>query len=210
MKAQGSKAWRWPELVLATRNKHKTEEFDAVLRRELGLPVVDLGQVGGVPNVVEDGDTFEANAVKKAETAMRALDRPVIADDSGLVVPALAGAPGVYSARYAGPDATDEDNNRKLLAELERSPEDSRDAMFVCVIALAVPGEKTQVVRGECYGRITDQPRGSYGFGYDPLFFIPEEGKTMAELPPERKNKISHRARAIEKLLALFREQFAL
>jgi len=202
--------WRWPDVVLATRNRHKTEEFDAVLRRELGLPVVDLTQVAGVPDVQEDGDTFEANAIKKAETAMRALNRPVIADDSGLVVPALNGAPGVYSARYAGPDATDEDNNRKLLAELSRKPDKSRDAMFVCVIALAVPGEETRLVRGECHGRIVDQPRGAYGFGYDPLFFVPEEGKTMAELPPERKNEISHRARAIEKLLELFRSQFAL
>jgi XTP/dITP diphosphohydrolase len=197
-------------VVLATRNRHKTEEFDAVLRQELGLSVVDLTQVAGVPDVVEDGDTFEANAIKKAETAMRALERPVIADDSGLMVHALNGAPGVYSARYAGPNATDEDNNRKLLAELSRKPDKSRDAMFVCVIALAVPGEETRVVRGECHGRIVDQPRGAYGFGYDPLFFVPEEGKTMAELPPERKNEISHRARAIEKLLELFRSQFTL
>ncbi|MDN4592656.1 XTP/dITP diphosphatase [Polycladomyces subterraneus] len=209
MKTQRNREWRWSEVVLATRNRHKTEEFDAVLRRELGLPVVDLTQVAGIPDVVEDGDTFEANAIKKAETAMRALDRPVIADDSGLVVPALNGAPGVYSARYAGSNATDEDNNRKLLAELNRKPEKNRDAMFVCVIALAVPGEETRVVRGECHGRIVDQPRGEYGFGYDPLFFVPEEGKTMAELSPERKNEISHRARAIEKLLELFRSQFA-
>lgn len=172
----------------------------------MGLPVVGLDRFSKVPEVVEDGDTFEANAIKKAETVSRALNRPVVADDSGLVVPFLGGAPGVRSARYAGPEADDEANNAKLLSALEGVTGKGREASFVCVMALKIPGEKPRLVRGECHGRIASEPKGAYGFGYDPLFFLPEYGKTMGELPPDLKNRISHRARAFQQMLRLLRE----
>ena len=159
-----------------------------------------------MPEVVEDGDTFEANAMKKAEVTSRILNCPVVADDSGLVVDALDGAPGVYSARYAGPEANDAANNRKLLQALKDVPVEKRGAMFVCVMALAVPGAETRTVRGTCSGWITQQPRGENGFGYDPLFYLPERGCTMGELSPSEKNRISHRAQATQLLLGLLKE----
>lgn len=174
----------------------------------MGLPVVGLDRFSGVPEVVEDGDTFEENAVKKAETVSRVLNRPVVADDSGLVVPRLNGAPGVMSARYAGPGADDRANNEKLLAALEGATGEEREAAFVCVLALKIPGEEPRLVRGECRGRIAFAPKGDHGFGYDPLFFLPEYGKTMGEIPPELKNRISHRAKAFQRLLRLLRELF--
>jgi len=165
-----------------------------------------LDRFSDVPEVVEDGDTFEANAVKKAETVSRALDRPVVADDSGLVVPSLNGAPGVQSARYAGPSADDGANNEKLLRALDGMTGKDREAAFVCVLALKIPGEEPRLVRGECRGSIALEPKGSHGFGYDPLFFLPEYGKTMGEISPELKNRISHRAKAFQKLLQLLKE----
>ncbi|PTX59352.1 XTP/dITP diphosphohydrolase [Melghirimyces profundicolus] len=200
--------WRWTELIFATRNRHKVKELDAMFREALGIRVKGLEGMENLPHIVEDRETFEGNAVKKAETIAGVLGRPVAADDSGLAVDALQGAPGVYSARYAGPDATDAENNRKLLMELEGLPEAERKAAFVCALALAVPGDETRVVRGECPGRIALRPRGENGFGYDPLFFLPERGCTMAELPPEVKNQISHRARATERLIRLLKETF--
>jgi len=147
--------------------------------------------------VVEDGDTFEANAVKKAREAARAAGCDALADDSGLCVAALDGAPGVYSARYAGEHATDEENNAKLLAALD-GVEDRR-AKFVSVVALA-SGDAVTTARGEVEGVIAHAPSGSGGFGYDPLFFVPELGQTFAEIPAEVKNTLSHRARALAAL----------
>ncbi|OYD08297.1 XTP/dITP diphosphatase [Paludifilum halophilum] len=202
------KAWPWTDLVIATRNDHKVAELDTLLSGELGLRVLGLKGMEGIPEIVEDRDTFEGNAVKKAETVAGVLNRPVVADDSGLAVDALNGDPGVYSARFAGPGATDAQNNAKLLQALQGVPESRRNASFICVIALAVPGEETRVVRGECTGRIAVSPRGEHGFGYDPLFFLPDRGVTMAEAGPEVKRRISHRARASVKLLQLLRERY--
>ena len=183
--------------------------MNALFERELGLSVVGLDRFSDVPEVVEDGETFEANAIKKAETVSRALNRPVVADDSGLVVPFLNGAPGVRSARYAGPGASDRENNEKLLAALEGATGKEREAAFVCVLALKIPGEEPRLVRGECRGRIAFAPKGDHGFGYDPLFFLPEYGKTMGEISPELKNRISHRAKAFQQLLKLLKELYS-
>ena len=142
-----------------------------------------MDRFSDVPEVVEDGDTFEANAVKKAETISRALNRPVVADDSGLVVPSLGGAPGVRSARYAGPEADDRANNEKLLKALEGKAGEEREAYFVCVLALKIPGEEPRLVRGECRGRIAHEPKGDQGFGYDPLFFSRNTGKPWERSP---------------------------
>jgi XTP/dITP diphosphohydrolase len=146
---------------------------------------------------VEDGDSFEANAIKKAREAAEVAGCDALADDSGLCVDALDGAPGIYSARYAGESATDEDNNKKLLASLKGKPD--RSARFVSVVAL-VSGDKVTTACGEVRGVIAHAPSGNGGFGYDPLFFVPELGQTFAEIPPEIKNCLSHRGRALEAL----------
>lgn len=194
------------ELVLSSRNEHKLKEFRSILGK-LGFHIVPVSQFDGVPVVEEDGDTFEANAVKKAVEVSKALGLPAIADDSGLEVDYLGGAPGVWSARYAGENATDEENNRKLLAALEGVPEGQRSARFRCVIAFAVPDEygnvDVETAEGVCEGVIAFGPRGSGGFGYDPLFIVPEYGKTFAELPAETKNRVSHRAKALEQAYCL-------
>ncbi|QKG84059.1 XTP/dITP diphosphatase [Kroppenstedtia pulmonis] len=202
------KAWTWSEIVIASGNRHKVEELEALLSQRLGIRVVGLQEWEGLPSVEEDRDTFEGNAIKKAEEIAKVLNRPTVADDSGLAVDALKGAPGVYSARYAGLNATDEENNHKLLLSMKDVPEPQRTASFVCAMALAVPEGKSQVVRGECPGRITTSPAGKNGFGYDPLFFIPEQGCTMAELTPSEKNQISHRARAAEKFVTLLEKLY--
>lgn len=196
------------ELVFATGNAHKVEELDGMFRSTLGIRVLGLDGFTGLPEILEDRDTFEGNAAKKAETIAEALGRPVAADDSGLSVDFLNGDPGVHSARYSGPGATDEKNNDKLLQALTGVPVEKRGASFVCVLAFAVPGKETRFLRGVCPGRIADQPRGDHGFGYDPLFFLPERGCTMAELPPKEKNRISHRARATEQLIRLLEETY--
>ncbi|SMO36651.1 XTP/dITP diphosphatase [Melghirimyces algeriensis] len=200
--------WNRNEWVFATQNKHKVSELNSIFREQLGIKVVGLHSFKGLPEIIEDQDTFEGNARKKAETISQVLGRPVFADDSGLSVDFLNGAPGVYSARYAGLGATDEQNVEKLLYELKGVSQDKRGASFVCVLALSVPGEKTFIVRGECPGRIAFHPQGEYGFGYDPVFFLPDRGCTMAELPPHVKNQISHRAHATERLIHLLNEKF--
>jgi len=183
-------------LLIATNNAGKVREIKAILG-EFYDELVSLKDIGLELNVVEDGDTFEANAVKKAREAARAAGCDALADDSGLCVAALNGAPGVYSARYAGEHATDEENNAKLLASLE-GVEDRR-AKFVSVVALA-SGDTVTTARGEVEGVIAHAPSGSGGFGYDPLFFVPELGQTFAEIPAELKNTLSHRARALAAL----------
>jgi XTP/dITP diphosphohydrolase len=183
-------------LLIATNNAGKVREIKAILG-EFYDELVSLKDIGLDLNVMEDGDTFEANAVKKAREAAQAAGCDALADDSGLCVAALDGAPGVYSARYAGEDATDEKNNAKLLAALE-GVEDRR-AKFVSVVAL-VSGDMVTTASGEVEGVIAHAPSGSGGFGYDPLFFVPELGQTFAEIPAEVKNTLSHRARALAAL----------
>lgn len=187
------------QVVLATKNKGKIEEFQALFQpfhRE-ARSVLDFSHV---PDVEEDGETFVDNAIKKAKTIAEALHTVALADDSGLCVDALNGRPGVYSARFAGVDATDERNNMKLLREMEDVSLEKRTARFHCVIALVEPGHEPIVVEGTCEGTIAYSPQGEHGFGYDPLFYLPAYDKTMAQLPSNEKNRISHRAKAMQKL----------
>lgn len=187
-------------LVLGTRNAKKRREIEEILSG-LGLELRDLSAWPDLPEVVEDGDTFEANARKKASAVARALKLWVLGEDSGLVVPALSGRPGVLSARYAGKQGDDEANNARLLAELAPLPESSRAAYYVCTAALSDPtGAIRAVAEGRCHGDIIRAPRGTGGFGYDPLFLIPEYHRTFGELSPHVKHALSHRARALAKL----------
>jgi XTP/dITP diphosphohydrolase len=183
------------ELVLATRNRHKGEELAALLG-DLGIRIRTLDEFPGAPNVVEDGTTCEANAVKKATEIAAATGLPAVADDTGLEVDALDGRPGVHAARYAGEQATYEDNYRKLLRELSGVPRGHRTARFITVAAIALPWNGVQIATGRLEGLIAEEPTGSRGFGYDPVFFLPELGKTLAELSADEKNRISHRAKA--------------
>jgi XTP/dITP diphosphohydrolase len=189
-----------PVIVLGTRNLKKREEILEILG-DLPLEFRDLTHWPDAPEVVEDGDTFEANARKKASELARALGHWVLGEDSGLVVPALKGRPGVHSARYAGKQGDDAANNARLLAELTPLPDDRRAAYYVCVAALADPqGEVRAVTEGRCHGVIARDYRGAGGFGYDPLFLIPEYHRTFGELSARAKHAISHRARALAKL----------
>ncbi len=185
-------------LVVGTRNAKKRLEIIAALAGR-SLSVLDLSSFPGAPEVVEDRDTFEGNAAKKAEELARALGHWVLGEDSGLVVPALSGAPGVWSARYAGPQHNDDDNNAKLLTDMAGVTD--RRGHYVTCAALANPqGVVVASVRGECHGTILKESRGAGGFGYDPYFFLPEYHKTFGELSAAVKQAISHRARALEKL----------
>ena len=187
------------KMVLASQNRHKAQEMQAILGDKITLVTLDEAGYGDL-EIIEDGDTFEANAIKKAVTVMQATGLPSISDDSGLCVDALDGAPGIYTARFAGEDATDDRNIAKLLSELEGVDMPRRTARFVCVIAVAVPGKEPVTFRGECEGKILTEKRGQGGFGYDPVFYVEKYGKAMAELAPEIKNSISHRSRALAKL----------
>ena len=193
------------DVVIATRNPDKVREIAQILEGRAGR-ILTMDDIDDLPEVEEDGLTFEENARKKALAVARFTGRVAMADDSGLVVDVLHGRPGVHSARYAGPDATPEKNNRKLLEELEGVPLKKRTARFVCVIAIATPSGKVFVAEGRCEGLIAREPRGRTGFGYDPLFLVPDEGKTFAELGPEVKNRISHRALALERAVRLLEE----
>ncbi len=181
-------------LVIATRNAHKLEEIHAIFDFR-GLEVCSAFDFPHIPDVVEDGETLEANAVKKAVEIARATGCWSMADDSGLEVAALGGAPGVYSARYAGEPCSYADNNAKLLREL--AGRSDRTARFRTVIALSDPAGNARTVQGCCAGQIIEAPRGTNGFGYDPLFVPEGHALTFAELPAEEKNRISHRARAL-------------
>jgi XTP/dITP diphosphohydrolase len=187
------------ELVLATRNRHKGEELVALLG-DLGITIRTLDEFPDVPEVVEDGDTCEANAVKKARAIADFTGLPAVADDTGLEVDALGGRPGVYAARYAGENATYEDNCRKLLRELMGVPREQRTAHFLTVAAIALPSDGTRVAQGTLDGVIAEEASGTLGFGYDPVFLIPELGKTLAQLSADQKNTISHRAKAFAKM----------
>ena len=193
------------ELVLATRNRHKGEELAALLGG-LGITIRTLDEFPDAPEVVEDGDTCEANAVKKARAIAEFTGLPAVADDTGLEVDALAGRPGVYAARYAGEDATYEDNCRKLLQELTGVPRERRTARFLTVAAIALPSGRIRVAQGTLDGVIAEEASGTLGFGYDPLFLIPELGKTLAQLSADQKNTISHRAKAFTQAKDLLRE----
>ena len=184
-------------LLVATHNKGKLREYKELLR-DLPVRLVYLDEVGIHEDVPETGSTFEENAVQKATAYARLSGLLALADDSGLEVDALGGRPGVHSARYAGPNAGDDDRIRKLLAELEGVPPERRTARFRCVIAVASPEGDVITAQGTVEGVIADAPRGHHGFGYDPIFYLPDRDCTMAELPPEEKNRISHRARAAE------------
>lgn len=188
-------------LVLATTNQNKVREFRQFLS-EFPVTVKSLSDFGPLPGVIEDGSTFDENAYKKAHHYAKVLGVPAIADDSGLVVDALNGAPGVRSARYAGEDASDQDNCRKLLAEMEG--QGNRKASFVCVLSIAVPSGPALTYEASCDGTILDAPRGSNGFGYDPLFYYEPYGKTFAEISMEEKNKVSHRGKVLSELSGEF------
>ena len=184
------------ELVMATRNSHKLAEARAILA-DAGVGVRGLDEFDEVPEVVEDRDTFEGNAAKKAEEVASATGRATLADDSGLVVDALGGAPGVLSARYAGRDGDNAANNAKLLTEMTDVVDSERTARFVCVIALAWEGRQTHLFRGETEGRMGRELKGCEGFGYDPLFVSDDLGDTVAEAGSTEKNAVSHRGRAL-------------
>jgi XTP/dITP diphosphohydrolase len=185
------------ELVLATGNTGKAEEFSKLLK-DVCENILSLKQLDNPPEVKEDGATFTENALKKARTIAQYSGMLTLADDSGLVVDSLGGEPGVYSARYSGENATDKSNIEKLLTELGGNP--NRKARFVCALALVNPSGEELVVEGYCEGEIINEPRGEGGFGYDPVFYLPDKYKTMAEIDSETKNKISHRAKACELL----------
>jgi XTP/dITP diphosphohydrolase len=188
------------ELVVATRNAGKLREIRHLLAGE-GIAVLGLEAFPELPEVVEDGDTFAANARKKAETVAHLTGRPCLADDSGLTVAALNGAPGVHSARYAGMQGDDAANNARLLRELAHVPDSRRQAAFCCVMALCRPGEGTTLFEGRVTGRILQAPRGDGGFGYDPLFLVDGCERTMAELPLAEKNRLSHRGQALRQVV---------
>jgi len=181
-------------IVLATRNSGKIKEFQQLLKN-FPVEIKSLSDFGPIPEVEEDGKTFDDNAYKKALFTAKVLGLPAISDDSGLVVEALNGAPGVKSARYAGENATDQENIEKLLGEMEGK--DDRRAAFECVISIAAPSGPALTYEGRCEGEIAQKPRGTSGFGYDPVFFYPEYNKTFAELSSDEKNRVSHRGKAL-------------
>ena len=184
-------------IVLATRNENKVKEFREILK-DFPVELKSLTDFGPLPEIIEDGKTFDENAYKKAHHTARVLGLPCIADDSGLSVDALDGRPGVYSARYAGENATDEDNCQKLLEML--GDNSNRKAHFTCVLSIAVPSGPALTYESTCEGVILKEKRGESGFGYDPLFYFEEFGKTFAELSMEEKNKVSHRGKALAEL----------
>ncbi len=186
------------KIVIATGNEHKKDEIKAVLGSK--FDVVTMKEEGIHIDIVEDGTTFEENALIKAQALKEYTEDTILADDSGLAVDALDDKPGVYSARYAGENATDEMNNEKLLSELEHVPMGSRNAKFVCVMALILPNGEQHLFKGECKGQIDFKLNGQNGFGYDPLFIVDGLDKTFGELSAKEKNKISHRAVALDKL----------
>jgi XTP/dITP diphosphohydrolase len=195
-----------PKLVLASTNKGKIAEFQKLLA---GLPMelLSIADYPGIPEIKEDGKTFAENALLKARAVAGYTGELTLADDSGLEVDALNGEPGVYSARYGQPGWSDQDRYQFLLEKLEEVPFEKRTARFRCAVALVDPqNNRIEQVDGTVAGVILDSPRGDHGFGYDPVFFIPELGKTMAELTGEDKNRFSHRGRAVQKLIAHLKE----
>ncbi len=193
------------KLLIATRNPDKREEIKELLGK-LPLELKYVEDYPDLPEVKEDGKTFEENAMKKATTLAQLSGLLTLAEDSGLEVDALGGMPGVRSARFAGEKATYYENNKKLLMVMKNIPPERRNARFRCVVALASPERSLFLVEGYCDGLISQEPRGEHGFGYDPVFYLPQYGKTFAELGPEVKNQISHRAQAFKKFLEKLQE----
>jgi XTP/dITP diphosphohydrolase len=194
------------EIVLGSRNPGKAREISELLD-PIGIDIRSLNEFPDVPDVIEDGVSFGENAAKKASETAIVLSRWVIAEDSGLAVDALGGAPGIFSARFSGENATDERNNQKLLAELADVPTEKRGAKYVCHVAVSDPSGQVQLsVERECRGRITTEARGTNGFGYDPYFLIPEYHQTFGELSPLVKKVLSHRARAMRNLMGSLRK----
>jgi XTP/dITP diphosphohydrolase len=190
------------ELIVATRNRGKVREIQRALKG-LGLRIYSLGDFSDAPEIEEDGKSFTENALKKARFYSKYFGKLTIADDSGLEVDILKGLPGIYSARYAGEGASNRENNRKLLREMEGIPLSKRGARFRCAIAMVSDEGKEVVAEGSCKGRIGFREAGKRGFGYDPLFILPQYGKTMAQLTLEEKNRISHRGKALTKIRKL-------
>ena len=194
-------------IVMASHNQHKIKEIEAITQK-FGMPVISRDAAGVPPvEIVEDGETFEENSLKKAQEIQKLCGRITLADDSGLEVDYLGGAPGVYSARFAGEDGNDAKNNEKLLKLLDGLKKEDRKAKFVSVITMVFPDGEVLTARGECPGRIITAPAGENGFGYDPLFVPDGYDKTFAQLTAEEKNRISHRAKALEKLEQLLNER---
>ena len=192
------------KVILASKNQHKLTELSAILS-QLGFEIALESEYGLDIDVEETGTTFEENSFLKADAVMKASGLPVLADDSGLMVDALGGAPGVYSARY-GHKASDKERTAYLLENMKDVPEERRGAKFVCVITCLFPDGRKIVARGECPGVIARAPHGENGFGYDPVFYLPELGMTYAELPSEQRNAISHRARALQDFCRKYQE----
>lgn len=186
-------------VIIATKNPGKAKDFMKIFE-PYEIEVKTLLDYPELEDIEETGQTFEENAILKAEAVSKRLNQMVIADDSGVIIDALNGRPGVYSARYAGEDKDDEANNEKVLSEMLNVAEKDRTARFYCALAVAAPGKQTITVNGVCEGSILFERKGIYGFGYDPIFLVAEMNKSMAELTPEEKNQISHRARAMKKL----------
>ncbi len=187
------------KLVIATKNKNKILEIRNKYSELSGLEIMSLSDFRDVPDIIEDGSTFEENALKKARAYSAFTGLPVLSDDSGLEIDALGGEPGIYSARYAGINAGDEENIDLVLMKLQGIPEKERTSRFVCVVAIVLQKGKEYTAKGICEGIITDKRAGHNGFGYDPVFYIPSFGRTMAELSMQEKNRISHRALALDK-----------
>ncbi|MCL2144625.1 MAG: XTP/dITP diphosphatase [Endomicrobia bacterium] len=193
------------EIIIATGNKHKVEEISAILK-DFNIKVIPMTSFPSYPKTAEDGKTLEENAVKKAKEAALYFKKWALADDTGLEVDYLNGEPGVYSARYAGDGCSYDDNNKKLLAALKDAPSGKRNAQFRCVIAVSSPEGEVSLAEGKIFGIILGHSAGDKGFGYDPVFFVPEQNKTFAELDAEVKNKISHRAQALQKAKEIIRQ----
>lgn len=196
------------KIVLATANKGKVKELAGMLE-DGRITVLSLDDFPGFPDIEETGGTFAENALLKARAACVRTKLIALADDSGLEVDALNGAPGIYSARYAGEPKDDGRNIVKLLAELKDIPDEARTARFRCCLAIAVPGGEEMIVEGSVEGRILRAPKGSGGFGYDPVFYLPAYGRTMAELTLEEKNRISHRAQALQTAVPLLKQMLS-
>ena len=194
-------------LVLATENRHKAEEIRSILKGGIQLELRTLADFPGVKLPPETGTTYRENAIQKALAAANATGHWAMGDDSGLEVDALDGAPGLYSARFAGEGVTYADNRRKLLYALGTLPDERRGAAFICTIAISSPKGEVDVVEGICEGRIARAESGGGGFGYDPIFFIPAYNQTFAEIPAAEKNKISHRARAVSAAMEILRKK---
>jgi XTP/dITP diphosphohydrolase len=193
-------------VLIATKNKGKAKEFEALFSPK-GIKVITLLDIENAIDVEETGSTFEENALLKANAISELLQMPVLSDDSGLVIDALDGRPGIFSARYAGPEKDDRANYEKILEELKGVPAEKRTARFYCAIALVGPNMEPITVSGTCEGIIAEAPDGVNGFGYDPVFFVPEKQTTMANLKADEKNKISHRANALKELEKVLNEK---